>query len=220
MMESVAFIAAMLPFLVVGYLTTMLADDIHFANRRLRAMMQRDDLTGLLNVRMFRTLADREYARAARYQNPFSVLAIDVDDLKAINEAHGHMTGDRLLVTVGEMIVVQMRESDLAARYGGDQFMVLLPHTESDGALEVARRLLWSLDAISLRTSDVAVPVSVSIGIACYPTDAGTVKELIDRADHAMLQCKRQGKNSAVIAQFDGKKPASDLAVEMQPSTS
>jgi diguanylate cyclase (GGDEF)-like protein len=208
--ESISFIAAMAPFLLIGYLTAMLADDMHFANRRLQAMMQTDDMTGLLNVRMFRSLADREYARAVRYQDPFSILVVDTDNLKAVNEAHGHMTGDRLLATVAEMIAAQMRQSDIAARYGGDEFIVLLPHTESDGALDVARRLLWSLDAIALRTADAAVPVSVSIGIAAYPADAGTVKEVIDRADQAMYQCKREGKNSAVVyrSNAEGRAPA------------
>lgn len=200
-MDSISFLASMAPFLLVGYLTTMLADDIHFANQRIRDMAQTDGLTGLYNVRMFRSLGEREYAQAVRYQKPFSVLIADVDNLKALNDAHGHSLGDQLLITVAEMITVQLRESDLAARYGGDEFALLLPQTTNEGALELARRLLWSLDAISLNSDGVAIPVSISIGVASFPEHGGTLKEVIDQADQAMYRCKQNGKNSAVVAE-------------------
>lgn len=194
--EATRLLARLAPVVLVGYLTTMLASDIRYVVDRVRFLSQTDDLTGLLNMRGFMPLLEREAGRAQRYGHPFAVLMADCDNLKEVNDTFGHEVGNRLLsLVVGRMKEI-LRTTDIMARYGGDEFLILLPESHPEGARLVAERLRAVVAAAPLDLEGKSVPTSVSIGIACYPGDGRDTRQLIDHADRAMYQSKERGKNT------------------------
>ncbi|HYW04453.1 MAG TPA: GGDEF domain-containing protein [Gammaproteobacteria bacterium] len=192
------------PFLLVAYLTTMLADDIHFANHRLRELARTDALTGLYNMRTFLTVAEKVYAQALRKSTSFSVVMFDADNLKRINDQYGHETGNALIQGIADAVRNNLRASDLFARYGGDEFAALLPETDSRGALRLARRILTQVAgrSVTLPPANVPVTIGLSVGIASYPAHGTTVLELINKADRAMYTSKESGKNRVTVFQL------------------
>ena len=139
---------------------------------------------------------NRELARASRLATPVSLLLLDLDNLKEINDTYGHEAGNRLLsLVVGRMREI-LRATDVMARYGGDEFLILLPETHPEGARLVAERLRAVVAMATLELDARSVPTSVSIGIACYPGDGRDSRDLIERADRAMYQSKERGKNT------------------------
>lgn len=160
-----------------------------------------DDLTGLYNSRHFQTLCDYEMERASRYGNELSMVFLDLDYFKMVNDTYGHQTGSRLLREVGQLFMQVIRNVDHAARYGGDEFVFLLPSTDRQGALTMAHNLLVKLRATEF-TSDCGQPmrITASLGVATYPTNAYCLQELIKLSDEAMYEVKRSsrdGVNSA-----------------------
>lgn len=157
----------------------------------LRRSSDRDGLTGLFNRRaMFRTLA-MEMARGRRYAAPFSILLIDVDDLKLINDAHGHPAGDRLLRQVSRLLAGHAREADLVGRIGGDEFMLILPETRPAAATALAERIRGGVAAQPYVTADgERIPLRLSIGAASFPEDGCGVSELVAHADAALYSAK------------------------------
>lgn len=129
-------------FVLVGYLTTVLADAIHFANDRLRVLAHADQLTGLYNRSVLRTVTAPLFAGATRDHRPFCVLVTDMDNLKTINESYGHEAGDDAIKSCAQILKSALRKSDIAARYGGDEFVAFLPNTRSQDAVALAKRLL------------------------------------------------------------------------------
>ena len=172
-----------------------------------------DSLTSLANRTLFYELVQHQIAAADREQGTLVILAIDLDNFKAVNDQEGHSTGDRLLKSVAERIIATIRASDAAARMGGDEFSVLLCNTDHDSAEETARRLLA---ALAEPHSGVANIVSASIGIAVYPEGGDTLGALLESADQALYQAKRAGKNAfsmfvpTTVTQFSC--PASESA--------
>ncbi len=166
----------------------------------------RDGLTGAYNHRHFQESLQREVGRADRQGRPLSVLLLDIDDFKAINDRYGHPVGDAILERIVAEIRSEVRgDMDLVARYGGEEFAVILPEIPTEVAAEVAERIRRRIDERLFRppeTEDI-IRVTVSIGLAAYPADASNKKELIDRADAALYRAKRAGKN-AVVATSTG----------------
>jgi len=199
--QLVSTASRLVPFLLVAYLTTMLADDIHFANRRLRELARTDHLTGLYNMRTFIAIADKLYAQALRKSTPFSVLMLDADDLKQINDRYGHETGNALISTIADTVRRNLRASDVFARYGGDEFAAFLPETDSRGAMRLAERIREHLvgRSVTLPPGSVQVTVGLSIGIASYPAHGTSVLDLINKADRAMYASKQAGKNRVTV---------------------
>lgn len=152
-----------------------------------------DDLTGLHNIRFLREQMARELARAHRSGDPLSILMIDVDDLKEVNDRFGHRAGDKLLKALGQSISSVIRVSDIVARYGGDEFVVLLPAASAEGAYQAAKRVAQSIAKLAPINGEVQA--TVSIGIASYPEDAVTHGQLLQAADEAMFRAKRAGGN-------------------------
>ena len=176
-------------------------------NRRLqdelRALTITDPLTGLHNRRHFDIVCATEWERARRDQKPLTVLFIDVDYFKSYNDYHGHRAGDDCLSEVGKAVGQSLqRPADLAARYGGDEFVVLLPDTDMDGALDVARRVLAAIGALAITNG--ASPfgrVTSSIGVAqLMPGPNHTSQELLEGADRALYAAKQAGRNGVVAA--------------------
>jgi diguanylate cyclase (GGDEF)-like protein len=153
-----------------------------------------DALTGLFNRSYFFAAVGREIARSARSGRGFCLLMMDLDDLKLINDRLGHFQGDRVLRGVGDVIAEGVRRIDTAARYGGDEFVVLLPETDPTGAFVLAEKIRLGVNAMDLDMPDIAHP-SISIGAVSYPGDGKTADELMISADNAMYTSKRAGKD-------------------------
>ncbi len=192
-------LAQISPMLLVAYITTMLSADIRSAYGHMKVLSETDELTGVLNMRAFATLSDRVFHQAERYARPFSVLMIDSDSLKSVNDAHGHEMGNRLLRVTVECIRGQLRQTDLVARYGGDEFVVLLPETPSSGAVGVADRIRKSMEATALASHGQTIHATVSIGIAGYPNHGADFESILEKADRAMYASKSGGKNRTTM---------------------
>ena len=173
---------------VLAYLIGRQAD-------RLEALAETDALTGLANRRALRRRLTDDLRRARRYGSPVSLLLVDVDGLKRINDTRGHAAGDRVIRRVADAITATLREADLGARWGGDEFAILLPDTSADAARRSAERLAGHL---RFRRGTDVDPVSVSVGIATFdPAQDMRVnaEELVHRADEAMYSAKRAGRD-------------------------
>jgi diguanylate cyclase (GGDEF)-like protein len=154
-----------------------------------------DSLTGLFNRTFFFAAIDREIARSARSGRGFCLLMMDLDELKAINDRLGHFTGDRVLRGVGEVILSGVRQIDTAARYGGDEFVVLLPETDPTGAFVLAEKIRLGVSSMAVELPVEVARPSLSIGVVAYPDDGRNADELIISADGAMYASKRAGKD-------------------------
>jgi diguanylate cyclase (GGDEF)-like protein len=154
-----------------------------------------DPLTGLFNRTFFFAAIDREIARSARSGRGFCLLMMDLDELKAINDRLGHFYGDRVLRGVGEVITDGVRRIDTAARYGGDEFVVLLPETDPTGAFVLAEKIRLGVTEMVIDAPIDAPRPSLSIGVVGYPDDGRSADELIISADGAMYASKRAGKD-------------------------
>jgi len=158
-----------------------------------RGMMFTDDLTGLYNYRFLQSSLDQEVRRCERYGAKFSVVFLDLDHFKDVNDTYGHLVGSAALAKIGELLKSCVREVDLLFRYGGDEFSALLLDTDTAGARIVCERIRRTLDQHSFEPSeDVTFHLTGTIGFATYPDDAQTKEELMDMADRAMYRGKRQ----------------------------
>lgn len=151
-----------------------------------------DSLTGLYVRRYFMVKFQEELLRAQRYEKNLTVIMADMDRFKTINDTHGHSTGDRVLRIVGKFLQQNIRDVDIIARFGGEEFVILLPEADKNEARTVSERLRGNLEHLKL---DDLPPLSISIGIAAYPEDGNDIEELIIRADAAMYAAKQSGRN-------------------------
>lgn len=156
-----------------------------------------DELTGLRNVRFFREQLRQEMARASRSRQPLSVALLDVDNLKAVNDLFGHRAGDALLTKIGYRVQSCLRSSDVIARYGGDEFVILFHGADSESASISAQRCLESIR--QLPPIGQAIKVTVSIGIASFPAEASDGEELLLKADALCYEAKKAGGNQISI---------------------
>jgi|SRR5687768_15692070 diguanylate cyclase (GGDEF)-like protein len=192
------FFAQLAPVLLVAYITTMFSADIRYGLQRAKLLAETDELTGLFNTRGFAIAANRLFAQALRYDRGASVLMIDSDNLKSVNDTSGHDAGNRLLRQLANAIQAELRFTDVPARYGGDEFIVLLPETPAKGALEVAERMRKVVADTPLDIQGHRIAHTISIGVACFPDDGRTLDALAARADRALYQAKQQGRNRVV----------------------
>jgi diguanylate cyclase (GGDEF)-like protein len=183
------------PFVLVAYITTMFASDIRFGLNKTKLLAETDELTTALNRRGFAIVADQQFGQAVRYNRPLSLLVIDCDNLKRVNDEQGHKAGDNLLIALVKCINGQLRHSDILSRQGGDEFVVLLPETPAKGALDVAEKIRHSVGSTSLMLGGKMVNTSVSIGVATYPTDGDNLDLLLAHADRNMYEAKMAGRN-------------------------
>ncbi|PXX99967.1 hypothetical protein CR157_04190 [Halomonas sp. LBP4] len=185
-------------FLIVGYLTSALVNAIHVSNRMLLDMASLDSLTGLFNRRAFDDLVKPIHALAQRSRRPYSVVVIDIDELKVINDSLGHGAGDQAILALARQLQDCKRSSDLLARYGGDEFVMLLPDTDADGARIMMQRLV---------ATDKGDEPRISIGVASYPEHGDRFERLLEYADSAMYHSKSSGGNRVSVrghAKADG----------------
>ncbi|MDD4978111.1 MAG: sensor domain-containing diguanylate cyclase [Gallionella sp.] len=165
-------------------------------NQALRAQTLIDPVTKVKNRRALEQSLNNEWERAFRYSQPLSVLLLDVDEIKSYNEKYGHHAGDEVLAQVAAIISRDARQPDFIARYGGDEFVIVLPETDSEGALFIAERLRFKVEQAvwSLR------PITISVGVASYGSQADA-EALLDQADHAMSHAKQAGRNCVMVAE-------------------
>jgi diguanylate cyclase (GGDEF)-like protein len=161
-----------------------------------------DELTGLSNQRRFGELLAKELGRAKRFGHDLSLLMLDLDDFKAVNDTHGHLQGDDVLRAVGKAVAEQSREVDEPARYGGEEFVVALPETDLDGAVEFAERVRVSIEALDVRVrgGSGSTPITASIGVAGMSAKIEEPEALIAAADEALYEAKAAGKNRTQVA--------------------
>jgi diguanylate cyclase (GGDEF)-like protein len=193
------FAADIAPMLLVAYITTMLSQDILNAMERIKLISETDELTRVYNMRAFNSIARRECALADRYNRTLSLLMVDSDNLKKVNDTHGHEAGDRLIKLVTRCIRDNLRTTDVVARYGGDEFMCLLAETGSEGAVVVAERIRKRIADTALEAKPQAVATSVSIGVATYREHGDDFETLAKNADHALYAAKAQGRNRVAV---------------------
>jgi len=172
------------------------------AVERIQELTITDDCTGLYNARHLYKTLETEVYRSARFNYEFTVVFIDLDHFKQVNDTHGHLIGSQLLAEIGYLIKAQLRLIDYAFRYGGDEFVVLLPQTGKDAALVVAKRLRDSLrTSMFCREEGLNINVRASMGVATYPHDAKTPHDVIRQADEMMYLVKNTSRDNIGIAQ-------------------
>jgi diguanylate cyclase (GGDEF)-like protein len=159
------------------------------ADERVRQLAVTDPMTGLANYRRLLDALDLEIKRSDRSSRAFTILLLDLDGLKIINDAFGHVVGSRAICRLANTLMVYCREIDTAARYGGDEFVLVLPETEYEAALQVAQRI-----SERLKNDGDFPKLSVSIGTAVFPSDGKTLDELLSAADHALYREKGVSK--------------------------
>ena len=176
-----------------------LTHELEGANRQLQAYASIDPLTQLANRRVLDERLDQEFARATRHSHPLACMMIDVDHFKKVNDEHGHIVGDRVLAQVAAAITATIRKTDVAGRYGGEEFLVLVPETPCTGAHVLAERLRRAVASIGRSGGDVPA-VTVSIGIATTELKLPSAQELLRRADGALYAAKNAGRDRVVLA--------------------
>ncbi|MBN1238471.1 MAG: GGDEF domain-containing protein [Gammaproteobacteria bacterium] len=196
--EAVGVLA---PFVLVAFCTTLLAENILASKERIRALSDRDELTSLYNLRAFTRLSEVEHARASRTERPYSLLMVDIDNLKSVNDTYGHDAGNRAVVLVADALQRLTRSSDVVARYGGDEFIVLLGDANRAVAEEVAQRIRNVVFSTTLEVDVKMVRIKVSVGVATFPEDGNALQPIMAAADRAMYKDKehREPKGRVVF---------------------
>ncbi len=177
-------------------------EQLQKANQELKELSSRDGLTNLFNHRHIMELLEAEVRRSKRYSRVFSLIFLDVDHFKKYNDTHGHSAGDDLLCALGKILAARLRASDMAGRYGGEEFVLILPETNKTGAVHVAADICRQVARCPFpgRESQPGGAVTVSVGVASYPEDGADAAAVIHRADEAMYSAKHGGRNRVCVS--------------------
>ena len=197
-------------------------DAVKEARARLETLATHDELTGLNNYRYLNSRLAEEWKRAERFHEPLAALMVDLDRFKQLNDTYGHATGDAALRVLASRLKRGVREIDVVARYGGDEFLVVLPNTHLAGAVAVADRLWRDINAaaIPVESTDVRVTLACSIGVAVYPSREVRSKDtLLKAVDEALYAAKREGRNRIFVAANQGYayEPSAPFALAPPP---
>jgi len=187
---ALAAVGVLAPFVLVAFCTTLLVDNINTAKQRIRALSDRDELTGIYNMRAFTRLAETEHDLAVRAERAYSVLMVDIEHLKAVNETYGHEAGNRAVKLVAEALQRLTRSSDIVARYGGDEFIVFLVNADKASGEEVAQRVRNVVFATTLEVDVKMVRLKVNVGAASFPESGNALQPVMTAADRLMYKDK------------------------------
>ena len=195
--RDVSFRVALMDYFISRnkFLKNPMMIEISVFDEVLQSSLQ-DELTRLYNRRYFDLTLSREINRGRRHQHPVTLLILDIDDFKKYNDSHGHSAGDEIMREVGNLMRSTFRSEDVPCRFGGEEFVVILPETASEQAFQVAQRFFDALEHVQLETGSV----TMSGGIAHFPNHADNPGNLLIQADRALYKAKENGKNQIVIA--------------------
>ena len=188
-------------FVIRRVLATQKLKEMANMSEYFRNLSHTDDLTGLHNHRYFKEVLKNEIKRHLRYHHHLSLIFIDIDNFKKINDGYGHLVGDQILLGVAELMRQSFRSSDVLSRYGGEEFCVILPETSAEEALVVGKRFVETIfnHAFDLHLNEKGLKISVTAGLAVFPDHGGEVKQLIQAADVALYKGKKSGKNCMCV---------------------
>ncbi len=169
--------------------------EIGLLQSKLREQAIRDPLTNLFNRRYLEETLDRELSRASREEYPVCIIMIDLDHFKRINDTHGHEAGDLVLKAIADILAEQSRRGDFACRYGGEEFVIVMPNVTLETAYQRAEELRQSLNLLSVPYEYYRLSVTISMGIACFPEHGQTREAILRAADQAMYAAKQAGRD-------------------------
>jgi diguanylate cyclase (GGDEF)-like protein len=177
--------------------------------QRTKELSSRDELTGLFNRRYFFENLETEVQRSRRYRRAFTILMLDLDQFKHYNDTHGHLFGDQVLRQVGEILLANTRRADVVARFGGEEFVIMLPEIDKEAGALVAEKIRVKIAEYPFhgREQQPGGQLTVTIGVATYPVDSDNGLELVDVADRALYVGKRQGGNRVVVSSGHNQAP-------------
>jgi diguanylate cyclase (GGDEF)-like protein len=175
---------------------------------RLRQLAETDFMTGLMNRRSFLTVADDAVAFCRRYKRQMATLMIDIDHFKKINDTHGHAAGDDAIKSIADIINQSIRTTDKAARFGGEEFVVLLREIDQETAVLLADRIRTSIESATVRHGDVVIPITVSVGLAMFDESDRDVQDVIERADQGLYVAKKTGRNRTFLMPAEDERAA------------
>jgi diguanylate cyclase (GGDEF)-like protein len=203
-------ILELFPYMLIAHLGAMLAGETESARQEVERLSLTDDVTGINNMRNFFMLADIQEKMAKRYHRNFAICMIDADGLKKINDQYGHFAGTELIRQVAAMITSNIRTSDICARYGGDEFVIMFNETTKDEVSAAVGRIVAGMAAAPFPFEGGMLSATLSAGLAGFPEDGPDVKTVMANADEAMYESKRTGKNR--LTMFSKQLPASKSA--------
>jgi diguanylate cyclase (GGDEF)-like protein len=174
-------------------------EQLQNANNQLAHLSQIDPLTGLANRRQWKKALKNEYDRCRRYQPPSSLLVIDIDHFKSINDRFGHAIGDKVLLELGKLLKNLLRKTDVVSRYGGEEFAILLTETNGTKGLALAERLRTAIEQLQIRVPE-SISITASIGVCAFEHGLNSPNEWFEKADRALYDAKKSGRNRVAKA--------------------
>jgi diguanylate cyclase (GGDEF)-like protein len=197
----VSHILELFPFMLIAHLGAMLSGEAESARREIERLSQTDEITGLHNMRNFFHLAEIQERAAKRYGKNYALCMLDADNLKKVNDRFGHLAGTAMIRHVGEQIAHSIRCSDIAARYGGDEFIIMFTENAKEEAIDAVARILKRVEENSFEFHGSSLTTTLSAGIASYPADGDDLKSVMALADEALFVSKKEGKNRITLHQ-------------------
>jgi diguanylate cyclase (GGDEF)-like protein len=186
------------------YLVQERTKELEDTKEKLIDIANRDPLTNLYNRRYFNEISDTLLNISHREEKAFSVLMIDIDRFKVINDTYGHLVGDRILKELSKHLLNLTRQSDVVVRYGGEEFLILLPNTEIDGATLIAQKIHSIVEALEVPIDNYVLKFTISVGVTqCDWSSNDNIDSLIHRADESLYEAKRSGRNRVVVYHFE-----------------
>lgn len=192
-------IIELFPFMLIAHLGAMLAGESEAARREVEHLSLTDEVTGINNMRNFALLADIQEKLAKRYIRPFAICMIDADNLKKVNDQYGHFAGTTLIQQVAHIITANIRSSDICARYGGDEFVIMFNETGKQDVVSAVERIVANMASTPFEFEGKMITSTLSAGLASYPEDGDDVRTIMANADEAMYVSKRSGKNALTL---------------------
>jgi diguanylate cyclase (GGDEF)-like protein len=196
-------ILELFPYMLIAHLGALLADETESARQEVERLSLTDDITGLNNMRNFFMLADIQEKLAIRHKRNFVICMIDADGLKKINDRHGHLAGTELIRQVASLITSNIRTSDICARYGGDEFVIMFNETTKSEVAPTVERLVKDMAANTFQFDGSMISSTISAGLSGAPDDGPDVKTITAKADRALYVSKRAGKNRLTVYSED-----------------
>ena len=193
-------LSIIIPLFVAGLVTYIIFNQVmrlQLAKEQIEEMGRRDFLTKVYNRGYLMDVGHREHATANRYHQSLATMMIDLDYFKQINDTHGHIFGDKVIHDSARRINSLIRDSDILSRFGGDEFVLLLPHTKLEDAEKLARRIVRTMSETPIQSDTIEAKVTVSIGVATLKPEHSNIDKLIDASDQALYRAKQAGRNTS-----------------------